>query len=140
MRLIECRQLVASDTGAYGTIQATLGHIINDERYYIWLAHGKLTAWQEIQTNAMSVAELRLLAEENGRQLIDLAAIADILPSIVKAVEGDEPWFMPIGSVIPVGIILTQAIVHAVEHRTNVTTILAKLGVKHSDLSAWNLL
>ena len=129
---LDQQQLATTDPGAFGSIQATLAHIVSAERSYVWRLQSQPATWQRIDTQALTVTQLRPLIAESGQQLLDLAAIADTLAPVERKDESGEVW------VIPAPFILTQAIHHANEHRTNITTILATLGIIDSDLSGWD--
>jgi uncharacterized damage-inducible protein DinB len=51
----------------------------------------------------------------------------------VLQVEWDDGSLMP----VPAGLLLTQAINHATEHRAQVMTIMTQQGVEPPDLSGW---
>jgi uncharacterized damage-inducible protein DinB len=124
-------QLAASDPGAFGTVRATLEHIVRSERYYVWLLQGQPGDYQRVDMAPLTVAEMCALVQESGERLIDLAADAGALDPVAVTWD-NQPWS------IPAPFILTQAINHATEHRTNITTILAALGVQNPDLDGWD--
>jgi len=130
--LLNTAQLATADPAAFGTIQATLAHIVSAEQSYVWRLQGQPATWHRVDTQALSIAQLRPLVAESGAQLIDLAAIGDTLAPVERK---DEQGKI---SLIPAPFILTQAIHHGNEHRTNITTILATLGIRDSALSGWD--
>lgn len=117
--------LNATDGGAYGTVFATLAHIVNGESWYVWLLHGEPASVQRINAFEMSVADMRPHLEKSGKALIELAGAADGLAPTHE------------GIAVPAGIILAQATMHATEHRTNITTILARNGIPKLNVSVW---
>lgn len=125
-------QLAATDPGAYGSIHATLAHLASAERYYVWALQGQPADWERIDTSQLSVAAMRPIIEQSSNDLITLAANADELGPIERKRENGEIW------IIPAPFIMTQAIHHANEHRTNITTILATLRITDCALSGWD--
>lgn len=130
---LEPSQLAATDTSTFGDIHATLAHIASAERYYVYLLQGQPADWKRIDTTQLTVAEMRPLVAESGQQLIDLAAIGHTLP-IVERQRSDRDEILR----IPAAFILTQASHHGNEHRTNITTILARENIDHPPLSSWD--
>jgi uncharacterized damage-inducible protein DinB len=125
-------QLAAADAGAFGDIRTTLAHIVSAELYYAYALQGQPAGWQRIDTTKLTVAEMRSLVEESGKQLVELAANPSTLP-IVERKQDDGEILQ-----IPGTFILTQASHHGNEHRTNITTILAKHDIEHPPLSSWS--
>ena len=127
-------QLAAATQGGYGSIQATLAHWIRAERYYAWMLACQPDGFIDLTLDDLSVAELRRLAQDSGLLLCDLAARDENRPITIQFDEVAEEW--PVSSAH----LFTQVILHATEHRTNATTILAQLGWPPFDLSIWSFL
>jgi uncharacterized damage-inducible protein DinB len=128
---LNAAQLATADPGAYGSIQATLAHLVSAEQYYAWYLRGRPAGWTEPNLDGLSVAEMRPLAEESGRQLCELARRDENLPLPLELGEDGKVWKLSSGYM------LTQALTHATEHRTNITTTLSRMGMGAFDLSAW---
>lgn len=126
-------QLSATVPGTYGTIHATLGHIIHAEADYV----GRLTGarprppfeWED----QPSLADISDFAVQVGAALLD--AVQRIPPTHV--VHEEE------GSVFidyQARHLFMQAINHGIEHRTNITTILSTLGHSVPEVDGWGYL
>ena len=114
-----------TDAGAFGTVLSTLAHIVNAESWYVWLLRGEPASVKRINAYEMSMSSLRDHVMQSGKALIELASTADDLAPMMD------------GTPVPAGIVLAQAAMHATEHRTNVTTILARHGIPKINVSVW---
>ena len=125
-------KLGEKDPAVYGSIQETLVHIVNAERWYAWLLHGRPGGERVARLEGtLPLTGLRQYADMAAQDMITLAKRAADLPDAIgKDDKGQE-------TPIPVAILLTQAIHHANEHRTNVTTMLAHVDVPDCDISGW---
>jgi len=123
-------QLKQAAPGTYGSIQATLVHLVRAEERYLTLLTGEEFAYAPKPDDTTPLAELQARAQRSGAALLQLAARFD--PSArVPVGEGEQvEW-------IPASVFLLQAIYHAHEHRTQINTILGQLGVTPPSLSAW---
>lgn len=136
-RVIEaCRtltddQLNQSDPGTYGSIRATLAHLVRAEERYLTLLTGQEFTSAPKPEPSTALAELQERAQRSGAALRDLTL--RLQPSsLVRIGEGDQvEW-------IPAGILLLQATYHAHEHRTQINTLLGQLGIRPPPLSAWD--
>ena len=122
--------LAASAPGAYGSIHATLGHMIAAEADYV----GRLTGagpepsfkWEE----RPSVAEIAGFAGQVARGMLE--AIQRIPPEQIVHEEEDGNFVE-----YEARVLFMQAIEHGIEHRTNITTILNSLRVALPELDLW---
>ena len=123
-------QLGFSSGGTYGSIQATLSHIVfAEERYVFHITGGKQFADAQRAPDT-SLSELRARAEKSGQALIELATTLDGgVP--VRVGSGDDSFMIPIEA------LLLQAVHHAHEHRTQVESMLGQLGIEPPGLSGW---
>ena len=109
-------QLELSTAGTYGSIHATLAHLVNGDDGLQRAALGEELGC--IATGPPpSVATLRAEMERQAAGWRDLLADSGI---------GQAE-----------GVFLTQALHHAAEHRTHVCSILGAHGLEVPDLSAW---
>ncbi len=125
-------QLRANDAGAFGDIHGTLAHIVNAEQGYVHALQGYPANGTLTDANQLSVADMRPLVFASGQQFLALAAVAATLPAVERKRPNGAIWQ------IPAAYILTQASHHGNEHRTNITTILAKEQIDHPPLSSWD--
>jgi uncharacterized damage-inducible protein DinB len=122
--------LDATVPGTYGSIRATLTHLVRAEAGY----YGRLTgeqfdrsAWGE----AVPLEQLKEAARWTGEGL--MRAAVRVQPSDTLTVQWDgEPVEFP------APIILVQAINHATEHRAHIATILTQQGITPPDIDGWS--
>lgn len=124
-------QLEYAAEGTYGSIKATLSHIVfSEERYIFHITGGKQMADAQRPTSTTSLTELRDRVATSGETLLQLATSLD--GSVRVAVgSGDDTHLIAIEA------LLLQAIHHANEHRTHIETMLGQLGVAPPGLSGW---
>jgi uncharacterized damage-inducible protein DinB len=119
---LDSEQLEAGSPGTYGTIRATLEHIVNAEQGYLMRLTGRQPERRFKAGDNPSIAELREQVRQSGEALLTLAAQMRASDMVEAEWEGQRWQF-------PASVMLVQAINHATEHRTNVTTILAQQGI-----------
>lgn len=120
-------QLDAELLGTFGSIRNTLSHIAKSDRSYITRV---MTGQPYRSEGVLSPAEAAASLQTTGDQLIEWAE--RVQPA--ETVEIDWDGVM---RDVPKTVLLTQAIHHATEHRTQILSILAHLGVATPDLSGW---
>jgi uncharacterized damage-inducible protein DinB len=131
-RGLDEQTLNATEPGVYGTIIETLRHTIDSEASYCYRVSG---AWPEYPWVRDEAVGLDVLSERANT----LAATwktylaGNVDPDKLGEAYGDD------GDVFAVsgGIIITQAIHHANEHRAQICSILGSLGLEPPDVSAW---
>ncbi|HET9223406.1 MAG TPA: DinB family protein [Roseiflexaceae bacterium] len=123
-------QLEATIGGAFGSIHATLHHIVTSEQSYF----SRISTGQPLHhpddAPLLPPAELIESARATGAGLIEWAAKVRTDETVEVGWEGTPRD-------VPKTIILTQIINHATEHRAQVMAILTHLGVEPPDLQAW---
>jgi len=129
---LSAEQLAASNPGAYGSIYDTLKHFIRAEANYYRRVTGVSLdppfSWDDQPT----LAELRPYAEQVSSALLEAAAQLVAPGSIaVKWEDGSLVNLKPLTW-------LVQVINHGIEHRTNITTILAQMGIEAPGLDGWS--
>jgi len=135
LKLIEvCRglsdeQLGAAAEGTYGSIRATLRHLVSAEANYAFrVSDGKVR---------------RLPPDEPWPGFGALAEMVSVHAAVFAgAARGDtnrvirlDPDTDPYDS--EAAVILVQAFNHATEHRSQICTILTTLGIEPPDMSGW---
>lgn len=123
-------QLDSTAIGTYGTIRATLEHIVSAERSYLARLTGGQPQRRPADAPPLTLAEMRAWAETSGAGLIDCAPTIGAGETFQVSWD-DEPH------IIPKTILLTQAINHATEHRSQIMAILTGLGIQPPDLDGW---
>jgi uncharacterized damage-inducible protein DinB len=132
LRDLTVEQLESSNPGAYGNIYDTFRHIVQAEARYCSRVTGALLdppfAWGDHPT----LDEIRLYTEQVSSALLEAAGQMVAAGSIpVKWDDGSVIHLKPMNWLI-------QVINHGVEHRTNITTILAQLGIEAPGLDGWS--
>jgi uncharacterized damage-inducible protein DinB len=123
-------QLSATAPGAYGTVRATLEHIIRAEAAYV----GRMTGdrpqppfkWED----QPALTELSAFADQVANALLD---VAQRIPPTQLVHEEEDGKFIDYQALH----LFIQAIDHGIEHRTNITTILSGLGISAPEVDGW---
>ncbi|MBA3825128.1 MAG: damage-inducible protein DinB [Ktedonobacterales bacterium] len=128
---LDTQQLTASAAGTFGSIHATLRHLAANEERYLALLTGEWPdpAWYRGET-LPDLATMRAHMEASGNGFI---AYTD---AYVPGGTAQGEWGGRI-TTVPTIVVVMQAIYHATEHRTNITTVLAQQGLPTPDLDAW---
>lgn len=128
------QQLGATATGTYGTILATLQHMLGAESRYLFRVSGEADRWPRRPEETAEIEELSAMAD-------DLAAGWEKLLSgefdpdrTINAVdlETGEPWESN------AGLMVAQTLNHGNEHRAQIATILTTIGVEPPNLDGWS--
>ena len=116
--------------GGFGSIHETLFHyVVNEARFLDSLA-GRELNFAGMPSELPSCQDIRAMAATQGDQLIEFATtLTD--ESRIKGTLNGQPFDMP--AYLP----LFQAYGHAVEHRTNITSILATYDLPTPRLDLW---
>jgi len=122
-------QLQLTAPGTYGTIAATLQHMLAAEQRYAKRLVGTEPQLSE-NDDFPGVAALKEHAQRSGQDLIDGAAKADRDGTYEGKREGQ-----PIR--IKNWVVITQAIHHGNDHRAHVCTILGQNGISVEDIDVW---
>ena len=125
-------QLSSAVTGTYGSIIATLRHIVSSEASYYRRLSGKDVSWHNDEIESADIATLTTHAEDMaGRWRRFLATPFDAERTFIV------PWDDGVERDVPAGVVLAQALHHAGEHRTQVCTTLTEIGVPPLELGVW---
>lgn len=125
-------QLETAVQGAYGSIHATLEHIVSSEQsYFSRISTGKRYVRPD-NSPPMTFEEMIESARRTGTGLIDWA------PKVESGDAVEIKWEDGTLRDVPKAIILTQAINHATEHRDQVMTMLTQLGIQPPELDSWS--
>jgi len=124
-------QLDATTPGTYGSILATMRHLIGGDASYLWvLTDGRVA---EVEEDRMDFLELRAVMESNEAAWASLVA-QELDPDAVVVRHRDDG----IDSHAPMGIRLAQALHHGTDHRSQVCTILTTIGVEPPGIDVWD--
>jgi uncharacterized damage-inducible protein DinB len=123
-------QLATGAAGVYGSIYDTLRHIIRAEAgYYKRLTGTPLQPPFNWEQNH-SLLEMRPYAEQVSSALVDAARQVQSSDLIDLVWDEQKYRFKAVA-------LLIQVVNHGVEHRTNITTILAQLGIASPQIDGW---
>jgi len=127
---LSAEQLQATLTGTFGSIHSTLEHIVLAEKSYL----SRISTGQRYRrpegAPPMTIAEMTESARQSGEGLIEWALKVQPGDTVRVDWEG-EPRD------VPKTILLTQAINHATEHRSQLMAILTQLGIQPPELDGW---
>jgi len=126
-------QLAATVPGTYGTIRATLEHIIRAEAYYVGLMTGERPQPSFQWEDRPDLADLSAFAARVAGALLEAARC--IVPTQLVHEEEDGQYIDYYARHL-----FMQAINHGIEHRTNITTILSSLGLPVPEVDGWGYL
>jgi uncharacterized damage-inducible protein DinB len=128
-------QLASSSPGTYGSIYDTLVHIIQAEsRYYKRLAGIPLEppfAWEDTPP----LSEIRPYAQQVSSALMELAERMRFSDTFQR--DWEDPEWEGLNSRFKSLGLLIQVVNHGIEHRTNITTIMAQQGIQSPGLDGW---
>jgi uncharacterized damage-inducible protein DinB len=123
-------QLETTLDGTYGSILATMRHLIAGDASYLWvLTDGRVF---EVEEDRLDLRELRAVMESNGAAWASLIA-QDLDPDSGVVRHRDDG----IDSYAPLGIRLTQALHHGTDHRSQVCTALTTIGIEPPEIDVW---
>lgn len=123
-------QLAMAIPGAYGTIRATLGHIIGAEAHYLDLLTGSSPQPSFDWKAGPDLAALTAYATRVGEALVAMAGNVHPTDEVVEEDQGKQYYYQALA-------VFIQIINHGIEHRTNVTTILNQGLQKPPDVDGW---
>ena len=124
-------QLDAAISGAFGSIQDTLEHIVTAEQSYF----SRISTGQPRRHSAdappLTIAEMMESVRTSGLGLIEWAPKIHAEDTVQLDWKGTPRQ-------VPKTVILTQVINHATEHRAQILVILTQLGFQPPDLDSWS--
>jgi uncharacterized protein len=132
-RALTLEQLAATVPGTFGSVLATLQHIIRSESFYQFLLSGRWPAWRWPEDQSPDLDTLERAAQES-------AAFWETFLS--EPYDPDRPVVAPDPREdkthdVALGVILTQVLDHGTDHRSQISTTLTAIGVTPPRLDAW---
>jgi uncharacterized damage-inducible protein DinB len=123
-------RLDATAQGTFGSVRETLMHLFSAEEGYVRHFTGSTPTppLKEFATFA-GFDELRRRAERSGQALITIAEQGDL--SQIFHLDGGTYE-------APAIIVLIQANNHAIDHRTQIATVLSQQGIEPPHLDGWS--
>ena len=126
-------QLATTVPGTYGSIIATLRHLVGaDASYLELLTDGAVPALGDDEEAGLDVGAMRRLVDEHAAAFERLAT-SDRDPSedVVRQREDGS------SSHAPFGIRVAQILHHGTDHRSQVCTALTSLGIEPPEIDVW---
>jgi uncharacterized damage-inducible protein DinB len=133
-RGLSADQLQASSDGTYGSILATLQHLISAEGRYRSRLSGAKPNWPRGPEETQDLEELVAMAEDMAKYWDELGA-TDFEPDRVVH------WISPVSGLyteVQAGVLVAQTLNHGNEHRSQIATILTTIGVEPPHLDGWS--
>src|SRR5712692_1744904 len=123
-------QLSAPTRGTFGSVRETLMHLFASEEGYVWGITGTSPTLQLKElTTFPGFDELRRRAERSGKELITIAEQGEL--SQILHLDGGTYD-------APVIVVLIQAVNHAIDHRSQISTLLSQQDIEPPDLDGWS--
>ena len=125
-------QLDATAAGVYGSVRAIIMHLFSSEESYAGRVGGQAPGSRLMESDGFpGFDELRHRAEQSGQALITFTEAATEA-DLTRTLHLDDGTYDA-----PVYIILIQAINHAIDHRSQIATVLSQQGIELPDLAGW---
>jgi uncharacterized damage-inducible protein DinB len=127
-------QLGATSEGTYGSIIATLQHLVGAEGRYRSRLAGAKPHWPADPDETEDIEQLAAMAEDTARFWEELVA-TDFDPERVVS------WVSSVSGLyteVQAGVLVAQALNHGNEHRSQIATILTTIGVEPPNLDGWS--
>lgn len=128
-------QLDTKAAGAYGSIRDTFAHIVGAEVAYLGILGGSADAHRFRFDADTPLAALVPVAHAVGQALIDTAERAGPEQLVHTRWQGNA-WRRKKTGYQAMALYI-QIVNHGVEHRTNITTLLAQLGIDAPAVDGW---
>ena len=112
--------------GTYGTLRATLQHIVSAEQSYIETLSGEMIGEPVEETVPRPIADLVDIVTRTGQRAIELAATDDADREVTF---DGKRW--------SASVVYAQIVHHGNEHRAQVKSILGASGIEPPGVSAW---
>lgn len=123
-------QLNQKILGTYGSIHDTLAHIARSEAGYLHRIRTGQPLRRDASAPVPSIDDLLASIRESGQALVDVAPSVTAGDSVTIDWEGSP-------RAVPCVILLTQAINHATEHRSQVMATLTQIGIEPPSVDGW---
>lgn len=119
------------EDGVYGAIGETLHHIANAEGRYVWRIKGSPDVAPPSENEGLpGIEEIRRKLEASGGELIRLAEEVPDDKELTASYQGKDYRYTA-------GLVKLQAINHATDHRSQIATLLTRLGIEPPDTDGW---
>jgi uncharacterized damage-inducible protein DinB len=124
-------QLETSVPGTYGSILATMRHLVGGDSWYLFDITGDRA--RRVEEEAMDLRKLRSVMEADGGAWSDLLSKELDYEAILKEIDETDGYERD----APLGIRLAQALHHGTDHRSQICTALTALGIEPPSIDVW---
>jgi uncharacterized damage-inducible protein DinB len=125
-------QLATTVPGTYGSILATIRHLVDGDVFYLNVLHGG--ELEPFDKGSSDIPTMRAVMTAHDAAWQELIA-GDLDPATV-VVEHEESGYE---THAPLGIRLAQALYHGTDHRSQVCTALTSIGITPPEVEVWEL-
>jgi uncharacterized damage-inducible protein DinB len=132
-RALAPEQLAATVPGSFGSILATLQHVVAAEGFYQSLVTGHWPAWRWPADQPADLDTLERAARESAAFWEHFVTRPHDPARLVVVPDPREDKIHDVA----LGVILTQVLDHGTDHRSQVSTILSAIGVTPPRLDGW---
>jgi uncharacterized damage-inducible protein DinB len=124
-------QLATTLPGTYGSILATIRHLVDGDVFYLNVLRGGEP--EPFDRDASDIPTLRAMMKAHDAAWQELIA-GDVDPATV-VVEYEDSGYE---THAPLGIRLAQALYHGTDHRSQVCTALTSIGIEPPGVEVWD--
>lgn len=124
-------QLATAAPGTYGSILATMRHLVGADCSYLRVLSGGVTP--DVDAEAMDLSAMRSVMERNGAAWRSVLAAQDEPDRMLVRRRDDGSEYHA-----PAGIRLAQVVHHGTDHRSHVCSALTIVGVTPPEIDVWD--
>jgi uncharacterized damage-inducible protein DinB len=125
-------QLETPVPGTYGSIIATMRHLVGADSWYLFDITGDPA--RRIDDESMDLSQLRSAMEDDARAWSQVLVGGPDPDLVVHEIDENDGFERD----ATMGIRLAQALHHGTDHRSQICTALTSLGVEPPDIDAWD--
>jgi uncharacterized damage-inducible protein DinB len=125
-------QLETTVPGTYGSIIATMRHVVGGDSWYLFDLTGDPA--RRVEHERMDMRELRAVMERDGVAWTELLARDPDPDEVVTEIDEEDGFRRD----APIGVRLAQALHHGSEHRSQIATALTTIGVEPPSVDVWD--
>jgi uncharacterized damage-inducible protein DinB len=124
-------QLATTVPGTYGTILATMRHLVDGDVFYLNVLHGGQPKPFDKDTSDIPTLRVEMATHDVAWQEL----IAGDLDPATVVIEYEDSGYE---THAPLGIRLAQALYHGTDHRSQVCTALTSIGIEPPGIEVWD--
>jgi uncharacterized damage-inducible protein DinB len=124
-------QLASAVPGTYGSIEATLRHLVGADAWYLFDLDGDPA--HRVEAEGMDLAALRTVVGADVAGWAEFLERDPDVDTMVTEVDEDDGFRRD----APIGVRLAQALHHGTDHRSQICTGLTALGIEPPNIDVW---